>query len=59
MFKRKVATVVVLLALAVTALGLRAATVSAVDAGAAYGAQYSTHSVPADPIPLPINPPPK
>jgi len=55
MLKRKVATVALLLALAVTALGLRAATISAVDAGAA----YSAHSVPADPIPLPINPPPK
>ena len=53
MFKRKVATVMLLLALAVTALGLRAATISAVDAA------YSAHSVPADPIPLPINPPPK
>jgi hypothetical protein len=53
MFKRKVASVILLLALAVTALGLRAATISAVDSA------YTTHSVPADPIPLPINPPPK
>lgn len=54
MLKRKVATIAVLIALVLTALGLRAATTqrtSFIDANSAY-------TTPADPLPLPISPPP-
>lgn len=53
MLNRKIATIAVLIALALTTLGLRTApaTVSHVDAGLAY-------TTPADPLPIPISPPP-
>jgi hypothetical protein len=55
MFKRKAATIAVLAVLVLTALGLRAATMpqraSFIDA-------HSAYTTPADPLPLPISPPP-
>src|SRR5581483_2841198 len=54
MLKRKAVTIAVLAILVLTALGLRAATpqrASFIDA-------HSAYTTPADPLPLPISPPP-
>ena len=55
MLKRKVATIAVLVVLVLTALGLRAATISN---SASFIGVRSAYTTPADPIPLPISPPP-
>jgi hypothetical protein len=54
MLKRKAVNIAVLAILVLTALGLRAATpqrASFIDA-------HSAYTTPADPLPLPISPPP-
>ena len=55
MLKRKAATIAVLIVVVLTALGLRAVTTANAVSHIGTGSAYTT---PADPIPLPISPPP-
>ncbi len=51
MLKRKLASIALLIALLMAAVGLRFATVTSLNTGTA-------QTTPADPIPIPIGPPP-